>query len=512
MSVEQEEFITLCKNGNILQVEEFLKSHDLDLNFNDINGNSPLHFSAKNSDVLLSKLLIAHGADPEAKNHNNLTPLDESINSTKLNNSAKNIICREYFLEIDNVSNSIDSEPSEYNVKYASAHKNLSAKATEAINQASPQQQVRIRSIKKELLEKMKIIDSKKIIVERLVEEARPATSSESDVLNVSYTPSSDVMALILEAKSTNRMAKTNGREKYQPLLLESLADKQHFGMLSFRLIAQKKQFHFDCVLKQPDNHHVAFRMDYDGKKVNMFYFDAINFTQTTDENSLAFFEDFKRFLESKAGSHQYEVKAYKYDVGYIQKNDYDCAIFSLQELNIMSKLSNLQEYIPVSDISANDKLRKGITVKEIMDKESSDFSSLHPKFVKHIQGSVELESYIGDDSNKMETAVKGEMTLKEHVKHSTVINLHKNTLKTQNRSIDSKTSKYLRLAFDVFNKFLEKDNGVSRILEALDTRKLKGIENEGQLLEKLGSSTPGRWLAREIRNRETRNAGKTKA
>ena len=57
------------------EIVEILISHGADINAKDESDITPLHYAAKNSDVQIVEFLISHGADIDAKDINDETPL-----------------------------------------------------------------------------------------------------------------------------------------------------------------------------------------------------------------------------------------------------------------------------------------------------------------------------------------------------------------------------------------------------------------------------------------------------
>lgn len=176
--------------------------------------------------------------------------------------------------------------------------------------------------IRAKIQERIEILNQKVQLVKEIQDLQRTATQEEIQQLEEDQNPySTEEICLMLEAKSVRREAKN---EDYQPILLDNPEAKEKFISL---LSGMKGQiFRFNIILKEDKGVHCTpLLIDSRENEIKIFYIDAVGSRSNYD---------MKKRIEDALG-----VKAYQ-DVSVgSQRDKFSCAIFSLKDLNTMSKL-----------------------------------------------------------------------------------------------------------------------------------------------------------------------------
>jgi hypothetical protein len=260
-------------------------------------------------------------------------------------------------------------------------------------------------------------------------------------------TSSIEVVALMLESKARKRNSKIReGGYQYNPFILsssfdwdlfiyedsssnESPSDIENFCKY-LAGIPDEKPFHYDIIFRPEDFHSAALQIDSNGQHVRLTYIDSAK-----DLNKKAIIQ-----LEKAVGA---DYK-HNYLQGNIQNTGYGCSIFSIQNLNKMSRKyeQNNHSYLT----------------------ENTSFNDLSPDFIKHIQSIKGAISYNEANQNKTLYIDKNSTkTFKEHIDDFTITLEVGSKTFIRNYSLLYKMHKYLNNALVLLNQIDE--NELEKIL-----------------------------------------------
>lgn len=274
--------------------------------------------------------------------------------------------------------------------------------------------------IKKLLEEKILAIEVKINIINECKKNSKAATLEQARILDKRFVPMNDnEIALMLEAKAVKRNLKKNKTNLYEPYLITKENDQEFNKMLAS--LPEDQPFHYDIVLKN-GAHCTPMQIHSDGTgKVRIFFIDAAG--------------DYKNI--STAGKYGSSLNAEEHMVFQTgaQTDSFSCSIFSIQDLNSMSKLS--QEEL----------------ISSTMNNSEGDPINLNPRFMKNSQSITELKAYIEANQDKKGKVVSKNKNLEEHISDfSITVETGKEangTVKTKVKNVSAtlKTAKYLKSA-----------------------------------------------------------------
>ncbi|XVN42502.1 MAG: hypothetical protein RCG15_07915 [Candidatus Rickettsia vulgarisii] len=284
---------------------------------------------------------------------------------------------------------------------------------------------------------KINILEKKIEILDRLSTSNEVATKEDIAVLDYATPLEKEEIALILEYKAKSRGEKG---ENYQSTLIVTLDNRNRLIEKIKCNITDGKPFVYDVIMNTEGYHCTPIHLIFDKDKLKIFTIDAADAVSLTSMQFL-----FKLDSIQDVGK---EIKAH---AGSIQKDNYSCAIFSIQDLNTMSKLGNtLGEYLP-----------------EIM---QPSIETLHPRFVKHAQSTQTISKNLVNPRNSI-LKVSNDKYLKEFIdKYS--INIEEQ--KKRNYAITYKTLKYLKAAQKELNDAFKA--GGDKLVEDLIKKRTGGI------------------------------------
>lgn len=257
--------------------------------------------------------------------------------------------------------------------------------------------------------------------------------SEKIDELDIKHSP--ELVALMLEAKARNRNQKEESEDTlYNPLILsdtfEDSSDIDNF----YKYLAgmpDGKIFHYDIIFRPKDIHSTAVQIDSDGENTKILYVDSAKDTNKTERIEL-----------EKAIGADYK---YNYLLGNIQKASYGCSIFSIQNLNKMSRKHERNDL-------------------GYLTSENTSLEALSPEFIKHIQTLKTAQKYLEANQYRDLYIDKEKVkTLKSHLdEFSITLNLD-DEIVTRNFSLLYKMQKYLKNSLALLNEIDEDE--LTRIL-----------------------------------------------
>ena len=287
----------------------------------------------------------------------------------------------------------------------------------------------------KESLERQVVLSTKKITILDRLKDTDVATEQESLTLAAKQVTTTGIIALMLEAKAEKRKRK---EEKYEAFLLENNQTKELF--LDYLAGLSKEQiFDFNFIIGGRGTHATPIRILSNGSETIVCSLDA----GSQFPDNIPYIERIGQALNVQPYIH----------IGGTQYAAYGCTIFSIQDLNTMSKMSFTE-------------------LKEMFDKSRSrpdyKYLSLSPKIVKNIQSLSHAARYRIEHPramvNKKESALglsaqKERMSFVEHiVKHKRSILEYNEEAKIlqpkhRNYSLTYKAHKYYSAALTLFNE-----------------------------------------------------------
>lgn len=291
--------------------------------------------------------------------------------------------------------------------------------------------------ITESLNKKVKILENKVKILDRLRTSNEVATKEDMQILSISTPLEKEEIALILEYKAKSREKK---EQHYQTTLIATLDDRNRLIEKIKENVTDGKPFEYDIIMNTEGYHCAPVHLTFDKDKLKIFTIDAADASSITYMQFLFQLEDIKD-IEKEINAHS----------GSIQKDNFSCAIFSIQDLNTMSKLgSTLGEYLP-----------------QIM---QLDIAKLHPRFVKNAQSIQTISNNLAAPRNSALKVSKNE-DLKEYTnKYS--INIGEQ--KKRNYAITYKTLKYLNAAQKELNDAFK--SGGNELVKNIIRKRTGGI------------------------------------
>lgn len=286
--------------------------------------------------------------------------------------------------------------------------------------------QTRIEEIRETLHHQLAISTKRiKLLDEIRKREDKRATQEETHHLQsresfYSLAPATtEMIALMLEAKAEKRRQK---HSRYEPFLIndDDILGKWALEINIAKLVSEKQPFRYDFILKT-DVHCSPMQIYFDGKRLRLFYIDAIG-----DPKNHAYASSFQ---QTNPGA-----EAYMFTGGGIQFDHSSCAIFSLQHLNNLSNRS----------------LEERATLATTPGKLKEPFA-LAPVFLKNIQTTSKLDKYYKRHANAT-IDKQGTKSIKEHIDdYSITVDISTagegSITKTQNHALAYKNHKYLHAA-----------------------------------------------------------------
>ena len=261
-------------------------------------------------------------------------------------------------------------------------------------------------------------------------ENELPLSKTSVDLKNDNNgVTSNEIMALILESKSRTRKApKTFYTAKYEPMLIHQDNSLAFIKML--KDLPKDKVFHYDLILRGNNVHCSALQIHCSGDgQVNLYYADAAGAYSNTN------------LLEKMVKAVDGTLFA-NYQVG-TQKSSRGCTIFSIQDLNTLSKLNEI-------------------------DLELFKETNLNPVMLKNSQSFTLINDYI--KANEPTSPIsKGKQLQEVANEFSTMVfDFERKEKKKKNFRIIVKELKYLKSALKILEQtYLEKgDEGIQEIIE----------------------------------------------
>ncbi len=289
------------------------------------------------------------------------------------------------------------------------------------------------------LRDRLQSIEKQIDLIENARKNNRPITLKESEILNRPSEPLRDSeIALVIQAKSERRKAKG---KSYEPILLVDSQTNDFARYLAGQDLA--KEFQYDLILKKGVHCSAAQVHSQDGKRARVFYVDSAG--------------DIRNLTNAFSLSKGAEAEQLRYVYGTLaQKDGFSCSIFSLQDLNTMSNLTEAE-------------LDGSLSLSSKNLSEDEERTKLNPRFLKNSQSQTDLLKYsAGKDPKSLKVTKKGK-TLNDYVEDYSVdveIAGQVNP-KRRNFAILFKTGKYLSNALDI----LESGRDVKEIDEIMDQR-----------------------------------------
>lgn len=308
--------------------------------------------------------------------------------------------------------------------------------------------------IKKLLEEKILAIEVKTNIINECKKNGKAATLEQARILDERLVPMSDnEIALMLEAKAMKRNLKKNKTNLYEPFLITKENEEEFNKMLSS--LPEDQAFHYDIVIKN-GAHCTPMQIHSDGTgKVRTFFIDAAG--------------DYKNISTALQYGSSLNAEEHMVFRTGAQKDSFSCSIFSIQDLNSMSKLS--QEEL----------------ISSTMNNSKSDPINLNPRFMKNSQSVTELKAYIEANQDKKGKVVSKNKNLEEHISDfSITVETGKEAngtieTKVKNVSATLKTAKYLKSALAM----LEEKYSNGTLESTLENR--KGVAAFNKIYQDLG-------------------------
>lgn len=254
--------------------------------------------------------------------------------------------------------------------------------------------------------QKQKILDNSK--------NNKVVSYGDLGILNQEIFISSEMLALILEAKSAS------GNRIYSPFILYKDKQIEEFHHYLNQLEKENKEYRYDCIYRKHDGHCTTVQQEFIKGKRYIFNFDAAgdisNASLIVDSSSNA--------------------QIYNYS-GAVQKDHYSCAIFAVQALNTMSKMSSTSKI-------------KSFT---------GQWFDLDPRLLKNSQGLFPIEEYKAYYAwkNRDTTSLsvgRDKVSIQSYIAKYSIFyrDLDNIFYHQQNRAIDYKTYKYLLKAETLLN------------------------------------------------------------
>ena len=253
----------------------------------------------------------------------------------------------------------------------------------------------------------------------------KTATKEESRHLNAESgdyavgSASDDIVALMLDVKAEKRLEK--GLD-YRPFLLKAkdLVTKWCIDQSIAQHVEAGLPFHYDFILK--DGPHCSpLQVDFDGVQLRVFYIDAAGDRRNAP------------YAQALGKKHR-DTERYLFPSGGIQFDHASCSVFSIQDLNNLTKLS-----LDEKKTLATEAIPNGLP------------AALAPAFIKNIQRPSKLGEYY--ELNKDKTIdKKGKRRLEQHLDdYSISVDISnasdKAEMRTQNHAVSYKVHKYLQAA-----------------------------------------------------------------
>jgi hypothetical protein len=242
---------------------------------------------------------------------------------------------------------------------------------------------------------------------------------------------SNEILALMLESKSRSRKAFKNAHSpNYNPMLIHQGNSLAFIKML--KNISKDQEFHYDLIIRNNNIHCSALQIHCDGNgEVNLYYADAAG-----DYSNLILVNNIVKALNGTLFAN--------YKTG-TQKASRGCTIFSIQDLNSLSKLNKIElELLPNENFN--------------------------PMLLKNSQSYTLINDYL--KKPKASSPVSKGKDLSEIVEEFSItgIDLKTDERKKKNFRIIFKEYKYLKSALSVLNQaYLE--GGEIKIQEIINKR-----------------------------------------
>lgn len=320
------------------------------------------------------------------------------------------------------------------------------------------------------LRKKLDILNKQVALLDEIqTRKNKTATQKESAILEQTLNFSSnEEMAIILHNKAKNRQRKQNNignQSIYDPFLLTRMEQSNFIRYLAGIDINEAQQIDFIAKLggwEGISNHCTPVHIDVNSDSKNMFFVDA-----SLDTSNDSIQANITNCLNTSA--HMSHIGT--------QQNNFSCFIFSLQDLNSMSKLTlqELNNSFPQGDTRVN----------------SDSFTSLkeiNPRFIKNTQSLALLKTI---PENKKNQIVSKNKNIEEYIEDFSITvsianNTYYPTYKKRNFSILRKTQKYVKEALDTVQDLHNdnKDEEIQQIIQHRMGQKLlnsvyKGLTNE---------------------------------
>ena len=294
--------------------------------------------------------------------------------------------------------------------------------------------------LERTLREHMFLMEQKKEILDQHIKDGTSVILDTKCIL----MPEEITLMLLAKTKTPSTLKKRESGEDYRPFLLHTERQMEEFNTAVREMVSFRRPFVFNCIYRGGGDtmasHCTPVQVYSDGRDIRVFSLDAAgdhtNFQKIRD---LATYDWATRILNMYAG-------------GGIQKSNYGCAIFSIQDLNTLSNMSIGQK---------DSSLRGNQFNNTILD-------PLDPRFFRNIQSLKALEEYQKTHHNVLNIGKEGQKNLGEHIQnYSITVDVSevgdRSEIKVQNRAIDYKTHKYIAAALAQFES-LKSAGGLSRV------------------------------------------------